>query len=364
MKKALVCIHTAKSFCDFLWYYVTYGEEYDWDVVVDTTLSYEEQEQYYKSKGLFKNIYGYRYNIWDKKYSLFARYIINYITFGRKRFARKIINEIVDIDSYERIVLIGNCQPLEGAIMCLADEKNVVMLEDGVLDYIERTDKFIKLDKKWVNNVAFYLLAKMGYISPCGHYKVKNTRNCDKFCTFPERLDKTEFRSLNKLKELNESNRAKYEEYIKKIFELDIDTLNKPNKIVLFTAPLAGFAVDVSDEIKRTVEYIKEKYPDSNIFIKRHPKDLSYYDFGDSVNVIEINKSIPGEIVLDNFSFDNEIYMFPSGILMNLIGNHSYEILYYESIEAKMKSGAPDYKSNFNKAMSLCNIDNCHKRVI
>ncbi|PHU34437.1 hypothetical protein [Pseudobutyrivibrio ruminis] len=352
MKKGLVCIHTAKSYADFIWYYCTYGHDYEWDIVLEPTISNEEQARLYRKSELFNKIIPYDTSIWDHKYLLLIRCIWSYITGRRRKFARKVIDDVVgDYNQYERVIIYNDYQFLEAAIIMLSAEKDVIWLEDGGADYKKRGKKFCKITGKLSSDLAFFVLGRMGYTSIANSYLLKNEKNCCKFSTFPEKIEGRKFKEHKKLNDMSDTNIEEYSRLIKDAFQFDLSKIkNNKKSIILFTAPLNVFSMKPMVYIDETIRYIEKNHRDCLILVKKHPRDQVEYIWKEPERVVEVDKNVPGELILDNIKFDKEYYMFPSTILMMYGQKRNTAIFKYQGLcKEKVAGGVASYKEDFKR---------------
>lgn len=355
-ERAVVCIHTAKSFCDFIWYYSTYGQQYEWDIVVDFYNDDEPQVKYYKQFNIFKNIICIKDVVWNHKYKFLLSAMMNFFIFRKKKFIKNIINKDIDLSSYSKVLLCADNNYLEGFFIALSKEIDVEILEDGTLDYFPRSKAPIKVNNSMLFSFVYWILAKMGYMNVYGRYYVKNTKYCTKYCSFPDRLKYTNYAQINKLNDFSNTDKNMYDSLVKEIFNYDVECIDKNRKnLVLLTTPMDDFFGNVEQINNVTCQYIRENYPDYNIYIKRHPRDHFKYDIDE---IMEFDKNTPAELILTAGDFDKEIYMFPSSILMFTNENHNIEILNFEKYIDEKATGCIKYKDTFEKAMEIEKVDN------
>ena len=78
------------------------------------------------------------------------------------------LNQYVDLSEYDEIVVIADVGIISGACVVLGEEKEVVILEDGINDYSIRP-RWIPKTKLFSTYMwQGFILARMGYCSPDG----------------------------------------------------------------------------------------------------------------------------------------------------------------------------------------------------
>lgn len=115
------------------------------------------------------------------------------------------------------------------------------------------------------------------------------------------------FKGVKKLNEKKINNNAMT------VFDDELKSLNDIDKNlpVIFTSALKedfNF-YSFENEIRK---FIKENYHGKTILLKKHPRDYCNYDIP-GVNIIEIPKKIPGQIV-DYIMQGEKLYLFPSTV--------------------------------------------------
>lgn len=345
-KRAVAVLYSPKTLLDFIWYYVTYGQDYEWDVIVVPYGDDVEQIQPYLEKtDIFRRIIvddkTEKFQSMGDKIKQFGSMIGCYLFGKQKVFCKKYVNQRVKIDEYSLVLIPTTHMMLTGILIALSDEYTTVILEDGILDYTYKKEKFDKRDlfKFW--NLVGYFLSKMGYANTHqSNYRLEKTKYCDKYSTKPELMKYLNYRSISRLNDMDICDIQLYKRIVNRTFELPsyIDFVD----FVLFTAPLDDYEGNSLLYVEETVRYINENCHDKVVFLKKHPRDLAIYNFDSSVKVIEIEKEIPAELLLTYFDVEKYVFMWPSSFLQSAeIEKEKIELLYFEYIAKEV------YKKNF-----------------
>lgn len=360
-KKAIAVIYSPKSLLDFIWYYSSYGKDYEWDAVVKPYgRDYDKSvlnsmHAYVKKTGIFKNIMidadNEIFQTVGEKAILFLQMVGYYIVKKQKVFCKKYINKRFKIDDYALVVLTCDTGALEGVVIGVSDEYNVVIFEDGLGDYVVRKEKFDKKDLLNFWNLMGYFLAKMGYGNThFSSYKLENTKNCEKYATKPSYMKYRDFKSISKLNDMKVCDIKTYKEIMNRIYE--IPDITGRVDAVLCTSPLIEFTENKFDYVKAIVEYINKNYSNGTILLKKHPRDIEDYKFDESINVINIDKSVPAELLLTYFSVGVYVFSFPSTILFAMdCDEDNIEVLFFDDIDNSI------YKNNFAKSVEIVRLD-------
>jgi hypothetical protein len=114
---------------------------------------------------------------------------------------------------------------------------------------------------------------------------------------------------------------------------------------VLMTRPLDNFVVNTKKYIQKLNNYISNKY--SCVILKKHPRDMEEYDFGKETATIEIDNTIPAEVLLPYLKGKDILIVTTSSIMIYLksFGLNCeiimFEGLYEESMKNNVKAKIP-----------------------
>ena len=147
MEKALAVLWSPKSLLDFLWYYEAYGKKkYEYDILVLTagadadgvwkTRIYD----YVVNTGIFNKISVYRDSYVDqkliKKIGLVAKMGWYAVRGKQREFCATEMKSWFDYEDYDQIVTVFLPTIFSGELLVLSEDVEVVLLEDGVKDYV------------------------------------------------------------------------------------------------------------------------------------------------------------------------------------------------------------------------------------
>ena len=360
MKQALAILNSPKALCDFFWFYLEYGQNYEWDVLVRRCCILSEG--WLEKTEIFKTIYVDEVDL-DKKnvvylLFLFSKMFIYMLLNRRVEFAKKTIKSKTQGKEYDLYVVhpYGN-SVFPGLVYLQGKEKEVVILEDGSGDYNERRNKWEKTNPHNMIYFASYILAKMGYSDFTYQYVIKSMSDCIKCATFPEKLKYTAYKEIRKIGVFSGDNKNSYDELIEKTFPFEAI---EGADAVLYTAPFTDFTEDenlLSNIVGKTEEYINEHYAGRKIILKRHPRDKQQYEFNSNVEVVEVDPVVPGELIeyqMDKKGQHDVLLMFPSTILQSISKDGNISIFYYERLDS-IPLKAP-YRKIFSETVSNLSI--------
>ncbi len=341
-KKALAILYSPKTLIDFTWYYYTYGNDYKWDVLIiacDKELKIKDECE---KSGMFEHIYCE-----DTNYDKISRFQQGWIfvkmffawMFGKKKKYVRWHFEKKGIELNYNLHLISSnyCSLDSGLLQCFADEIPTAILEDGMSDYLPRTYRFDKNAVKNFDALIAYIMCKMNYASlnqdgTAARYVTKNSRLCDKYSIHPERMQFTDYKSVNRLGDLSNTDSKGYYECLNRMYDLGGLEHYKAD-VVLFTTPMSDFCSESNyDYSKKTVDYIMKEYDPRKVLIKKHPRDRKNYDFPENVDIYEIPSFLPGELMIELLDVKKHVFMHTSALLMSYKSYDDVVILFNEYI--------------------------------
>ena len=332
-KKGLVLVYDPHNLLQFIWYYATYGKDKKWDAFcLPNADKGEYMSEYCKKSEIFENI------IRDEKEFLNAPLVeqmkifskmLGFAVIGKQEdFCKKMLSQYVNLNEYDEFVVLADVGLISGMIIALSNHKKVVILEDGTGDYVIRSNKNIIKNITSFANWQGYLLSKMGY-SNVGHvYPLKPTKNCIKFSSHPETMPYQAYEKHEKLFDFRNTDMLLYDEIINKVYEKITTYDFEEFDTVLFTCNLADFVKYTGELQKRTEDYVSIK--SKNILLKKHPRDSMAYDFS---NCVEVDQSIPAEVMLSKIKGKKIIFMQATSIMLYMNSNeYDSECLYYDNL--------------------------------
>lgn len=338
MKKALAILYSPKTLVDFIWYYHTFGNKYTWDVLCVPCGGKVIIDEYCHNSELFQNIHTTNiiYNSLPKKTSavLFAKMTVAWILGRKKTFIKKYLEQFVGELDYELHLVPSDYSFLCGLLVALSSEVKTVMLEDGLAAYADKSKKFLPEYGMNLENISSFLLSVMGYGTGTSMVKYVNKPSdlCLKYSMHPERLSYKNYKEIRPLNELTNTNTDSWRKCLQKTFCVNENQLFEGD-VILFTAPLDEFGKLLYQELADdAVQYIFCKYKPTKVYIKKHHRDKAKYIFPQTVEVNEIDKDIPGELILNLLQCKKHIYTFPSSLLLNYKDYSRCEVLKFQKI--------------------------------
>ena len=350
-KKGLALIYNAHNLLEFIWYYVKFGQDKEWDALcLPSGAKGEYMSEYCKKCGVFSKVISSEKEYISASMSEQIRTFISMFYYAatrrRSKYCKSVLNEFVDIDSYGELNLLNDIGLISGLMIALGEEKKVVILEDGIGDYEKKEKKrllrhiFSKMD--WRG----FLLSVMGYSNSGHYYPLSTTKYCYKFNTLPERLQYTDYKTINRLFDFSQFDIEYYNTILNKIYS-EFDTeLIKEADVLLFSTKIEDFVSDASTYLKKTVDYISKQ--GDRLVIKKHPRDNAKYYF-EGISAFEIDQTIPAEVLLPYIMQKKVYFMFPSSTLMYM-ANASCDVylLYYTGMyEESLKSHHQEKLNNY-----------------
>lgn len=363
-KKALAVLSFPKTLYDFLWIYLAYGLDYEWDLLALPIGKKDEEgnwiieiDKYASRIDIFHDIIRYKDSYVDggllKKIKKMIKYI-GYALIGKQTvLTKKDIKKIVDIDKYDNIVTTYQGGLFIGELVTLSSEINISLLEDGSRDYLPHrrfpTIKTIR-HEGIENEIAGFLLSKMGYADVTTEYDFKPLYNCIKYSSNPSELLYDKYREIRKLHDYSIINMNDYKKLISKVFEISVNDIEYD--AILFTTPLKD-VFEVDEMLNKNIcNYISKMHEKGRVIIKRHHRDTSEYSFSKSVSCDVILGDIPAEVFLNLLNVKKVYFMWPSAVIMSLPKNIEFSVLFDESCSNKQYS-----KESLNDLLKVFNLE-------
>lgn len=311
-KRGLVIVYDPHNLYQFIWYYCNVGKKIDWDALCLPNDKKGEYMHYFcEATEIFGKVYkgseGFKSAKAKEKIVIFAKMLVYYVLGQRKRYCRKLINRYVEFDKYDQIVILTCVGLISGACAALSDEKEVVILEDGVADYWKRTKhmqwKHLRSTYHWQG----FMLSHMGYCCP-GWFLFKPEKNCIKYSSRPDLMDYSLYKEIRQLYESKGTDDKLLSSIVKRTYpqisEIDFGKM----EAIFLSIPLCVYVNKTDIYQERLEKYLADKY--GNVLVKRHPRDTMKYAFGKS-KMIEIDSSIPAEVIMPYLN-NMDVYMCES----------------------------------------------------
>ena len=342
MKKALAVLWSPKSLLDFLWYYEAYGKEkYEYDVLVLTAGADANGQwktriyDYVVNSGIFHKISVYKESYIDQsvlqKIKVVAKMGVYAARGKQKEYCAAEMQPWFDYKEYSQIVTVFLPTIFSGELIVLSRYLEVVLLEDGARDYEPHrswpTRYWIKREG-WQHEMAGCLLSKLGYADPTTMYNFPPTKRCIKFSSRPDKLLYRDYKKIQKLNDMSLVDQTQYSTLVEKTFEYDVTGLKAD--CVFFTAPL-NEDLHVDKSIAQDfVEYVVRKVGTGRLLLKKHPRDEMIYEFPKEIEVTEVPKNVPAELLLGILDDTRAYFSYPS-TFMQEIRNLNPQILFDSS---------------------------------
>lgn len=308
-KKGLLVLDKPVALLNFIdYYYSSDANEFDWSVYLHHYASdlNDSLSTACRKSGLFSEILESGLDSpaefdGKEKVKLMLGMLGAAISGRKDEFAEGMVcRYLTKEDVYDRVVLYSDLAIICGCLMWKAASRETIVMEEGLHDYLPRTAfcgfKYLLN----VNEVASMLVAKMGFgstsLSPWHRYKLDNLKYCTKIASIPERLL---YRDYASIQGINLQSCAGAKELIERTFSISSEAIPRFD-VLLVTDPLRDWFSPQESEMfnERLISFFVKKYPHCTICLKRHPRDDYGYDFGE-INVVEIDKNLPLELVID-----------------------------------------------------------------
>ena len=318
MSKGLAIIYDPHNLYQFLWYYCTYGKNKKWDALcLPNGFKGQYMDAYCKKCGVFENIYSDDKDFLavplSQQLKIFLQ-MFGYAIIGQqKRFCRKFLNKYVNIDEYDEINVMTDVGLVSSLAIGLGSQKEVVIMEDGVGDYLNRS--YTNLFKEFFHLHTWkgFSLAFLGYANVGHVFPLRSTRHCNKYSSHPELMKYTKYASVNKLYDFDKTNMNVFNSAIVKLYGA-ISKFNFDNyDAIVFTEPLEDYFSNPKRYYKLVEEYISKNT--KKILIKKHPREEWNYTFSDSVQVDIFDQSIPAEVMIPYIK-NKKLIFDPSSSIM------------------------------------------------
>ena len=347
MSKGLAVIYDPHNLYQFVWYYCNHGKQKKWDALsLPNGGRGEYMHSFCEDTGIFEHVYrsDNDFSVMEvkKKCVIVAQMFVNCILGKQKDFCKKMLNQYVDLSEYDEIVVIADVGIISGACVVLGEEKEVVILEDGINDYSIRP-RWIPKTKLFSTYMwQGFILARMGYCSP-GWFAFDADRFCIKYCSQPDKMKYRKYKEMRQLYAEQGTDWELFQEILRRMYpaleNYDLDAADA----VLFTRPLEDYVPETDKYQKKLEDYINKKY--SNIILKKHPRECGKYEFSEKINVQEIDNAIPAEALLSYLKGKDILMVTPSAIIMYMKAyNLKCKIITFAGLYEDSLSSNSNYK--------------------
>lgn len=369
MSKGLAIIYDPHNLYQFAWYYCNQGRKKRWDALsLPNGYKGEYMHSYCERAGIFEEIY---YDNDDfstlnarEKCKQFSQMFFFFLVRRQKDYCKKLLNHYIKLDQYDEIVVIADVGMVSGACVALGEEKKIVILEDGINDYGDRS-RLISREKIFSTySWQGMILSHMGYCSP-GWFRFDADRYCIKYCS---QIDKMKYRDYKEMRQLYSSegtDQELFNQLLYKMYPMLRLYQFQTAEAILITRPLEDFVGDTDKYKRRLEKYVNEHY--SSVIVKKHPREDSEYEFEDRVYVQEIDNSIPVEVMLPYLKGKDIVIVTTSSVMLYLKAYSLkckvivFDGLYEESINTNSQFRPLDLKATIGFAEEFA--EDCYEIV-
>ena len=355
-KQAVAVIFSNVNLYDFLWYYATYGKEYEWTAVTEYYFTSDvELSKECEKIGIFKKVLFYEVNTRHmstfRKVIEFLKTTAYYLVGKKDGYCKKLIAGCVD--DYDLAVVANSSELLHGAFISQSAEKQIVILEDGGNDRKETSHKWKRSNGgiDIIYNIVEYLWSKMGYCDIGNRYELNACRNCIKYSVMPEQIKHRTYKNVFQIHDNTHTDMELFNRLIKKWCR-DLLPEGLFAEAILYTGPMDDIFENYEEMKHRVENYINENCKGKKILLKKHPRDTYRYVFDDSVDVTEVPASVPAELLRDVMDANIYLFEFLSSVL-DSYSNQRDQVKVFFFLGGKCKS----YNKDYEKVMEeFCHI--------
>ena len=301
MKKGLAIIYDPHNVYQFLWYYCTYGKDIEWYALcLPNSYKGEYLSQECKKLDIFNQIFTDSIPFdtlpLGKKFSLFLKLFFYALIGKQKKIAGKIISSYIKDLEFDTAVILTDVGFISGLFCLFGKEKEIVILEDGMGDYIDR--KYSNIFSHFHNffDIQGFLMSILGYSNTGHFFPLRTTKNCIKFSSHPEKMKYKKYKTMNALFDMTYTDISLFKKLISILYPSIEDFFSADKNVILFTTPISDYVTSDKKYLSLIENYINNNF--TKIIIKRHPRDKAKYNFSENVQVTEIPQSIPAEVLL------------------------------------------------------------------
>lgn len=355
-KHAVVVIYSNKGLCDFIWYYCTYGQGYLWTAIVQYYGVKENQAilDTCKKLDIFERVLqcedDYSSLTFNEQMHEMIKMTCYFLLGKRNQYFSKLIKKYVE--DYDLSVVGCDHMIIHAAFISMGCEKETVILEDGMADYLKR---YNRLNGKITDiyNLAGFLCAKMGYFNFKMCYALPTTKKCTKYAKNPEKMRYRDYKSIQKLQDFSNTDLRLFQQLLSKWVGKLPEKLSA--EAIFFTSPLYDFMEDFDIQTQKSIDYVNGHFEGKTIFLKKHPRDTHKYKFIESINVIEISSQIPAEVLVELLDTNIAIFMYTSTVML-LKEEYQTDGLVLHFNNYKQKIGEISYEDTFSRIMNQMEI--------
>lgn len=339
-KQGLIVVYDPHNLLEFLWYYATHGKEYEWTALcLPNGYKGEYMGDYCERCGIFKRIIRKKEEFLSasagRKAVIFLDMLANAVVGRQEALIRRFLKDYdVDVDAFDRLVVMTDVGLISGMVVSLGKHKDVVIMEDGTGDYYERTYSQIRHHLNKSDMWQGMLVSAMGYSNPGHFFPLRTTRYAVKYCSKISQMKYRNYREMRQLFDFEKTDMELYNELIRRAYgDFDVNRL-KESDIVFFTVPLVDYLEDTENHVSRIVGYVNGLVAEGKrrVVVKRHPRDPQTYRFSEEAEVYEIDNSIPSEVLLPYVKDKTLVFFDACSTLLNIKDESDIVMLYMKDL--------------------------------
>ena len=336
-KKVLAVIAGPYRFYQILWIYNKYPQ-YRWSILL---LQYGKDRKYAdglqlicERLNIFENIFRSEVVGENSKLGeqilVAAKMFFSYIMGRKKTFMKETVLKQTNGIDFDAFFIGCEYSILEGAIIGISDEKEVYILEEGIGDYRVRK----KCPSLSLLEIVGFLFSKMGYFNPMGYFTLKGTKQCEKYISVPELLKYHNYKKINTLFTGSKEENHYFYQLLDQVYPMRLNPLEGYD-IVFLTSPLSDFVKNSNEYINMLHDWFWENYKGKRIVIKKHPRDLEQYAWGD-LDISFISADIPAEVFMEMLDKQTVVLMYTSTMLISLLQKkNNFIVVKFQSIHGE-----------------------------
>lgn len=306
-RKALAVVAGPYRFYQVLWLYTQFPD-LEWSILLlpygkGDEIRKDLREKCEKLK-IFANIYDSHMIGQDsgtyRQMMMLMKMLWFYLIGKKKTFMKHIIRSQTSGQEFDVFFVGCEYSIIEGAIIGLADEKEVYIFEEGLSDYVKRK-KYPSFNMK---EIMSFIVTRMGYFSPYQCFEMENSAKCVKYASLPLLLKS---RGYKEIRQLIDDNNDKFKSLLNSAYKINSHQMKDYDVILLTTVLRSEIEVD-EQYFEKVHKWLLENYHDKKILIKKHPRDQKEYAWKD-LNCYICDSSIPAEILLGASTQQNVVMM-------------------------------------------------------
>lgn len=360
MKRGLLLLSKPYMLIQFFYLYTQSNEyEYEYDVIIESLANtdlIDDLFQKCKSLPFFKSVRVSRNTFHHQTFSEHARLFVRLLglaVLGKQgKFYNELFdNDMIQLDRYSRIIVQNDFSFISSALINVcAPNKEVIMLEDGTIDYLTKYKHMQLRDMYKLNEWIAFFLVKMKYANINYHYANKMFSYITKYSTLPEQLHYRKYKDIRKLFVFYGNEKTDYLNLVAQIYKLENTSSLKSIDALIFTAPFTADYCSGDRWFSKCSHWMQTELASKRVLLKKHPRDTFNYSIP-NIDFCEMYAAVPGELLMSELENVEIIFMSPTSILLNVINQKlNYKIMFFESVNNAI------YQKRFWEYCELLNI--------